>query len=279
MPSSPGILTMDNEWKPMAEQAVLSVLPPSSKLVSFGRHGSPNWASGYKVEVEHQCEKKAYYFKVIYHPCHPEIARGEYESQKALQEYLPNNVSIPAAYGTFKDGKTSFFLTPFRDLSLDVPSPPEFAEVVAKLHTTSVSPTGKFGFHITTYVGRVPVINDWCDTWEEWFTRDFREGLAFERSVNGADLHFDELAAEFLKKVVPRLLRPLETGGRSVKPKLLHGELWEVCVYGHNELDACLLSRRPGSQLDRDHLTAYKNLVPPSEPAEDYEDRLTLYLM
>ncbi|KAB5554342.1 Fructosamine/Ketosamine-3-kinase [Coniochaeta sp. 2T2.1] len=250
---------MDNELKQMAEQAVLN---------------------GKECPYIHQGENKAYYFKVINHPCHPEIARGEYESQKALQKHLPDNVSIPAAYGTFKDGKTSFFLTPFRDLSFDVPTPPEFAEVVAKLHTTSVSPTGKFGFHITTYLGRVPVINDWCDTWEEWFTRDFREGLAFERRVNGADPHFDELAAEFLKKGVPRLLRPLEAGRRSVKPVLLHGDLWEgnikvdwdtgkpvlfdgVCVYGHNE----------------HHLTAYKNLVPPSEPEEEYEDRLTLYMM
>jgi len=29
-----------------------------------------------------------------------------------------------------------------------------------------------------------------------------------------------------LGKVIPRLLRPMETGGRSIKPALVHGDLW-----------------------------------------------------
>lgn len=36
----------------------------------------------------------------------------------------------------------------------------------------------------------------------------------------------ETLKSEMLSKVIPRLLRPLETGGRSVKPSLVHGDLW-----------------------------------------------------
>jgi len=53
-------------------------------------------------------------------------------------------------------------------------------------------------------------------------------------------------------KVIPRLLRPLETNGRTVKPCLVHGDLWygnagvnagtnaslvfdACCFYAHNE--------------------------------------------
>lgn len=34
------------------------------------------------------------------------------------------------------------------------------------------------------------------------------------------------LRTDMLKKVIPRLLRPLETNGRTVKPCLVHGDLW-----------------------------------------------------
>ena len=29
-----------------------------------------------------------------------------------------------------------------------------------------------------------------------------------------------------VEKVIPRLLRPMETNGRSIKPALVHGDLW-----------------------------------------------------
>ena len=42
------------------------------------------------------------------------------------------------------------------------------------------------------------------------------------------------MATPFFDKVVPRLLRPLETGGRSIRPSLIHGDLW----HGNAETDA-----------------------------------------
>jgi hypothetical protein len=41
----------------------------------------------------------------------------------------------------------------------------------------------------------------------------------------GADTEFNSVAEEFFEKVVPRLLRPLQSGGRSIKPTLVHGDL------------------------------------------------------
>ena len=34
------------------------------------------------------------------------------------------------------------------------------------------------------------------------------------------------LDTAMIDKVIPRLLRPMETGGRSIKPSLVHGDLW-----------------------------------------------------
>lgn len=166
---------------------------------------------------------------------------------------MPDNVAIPLAYGPLElNPSTSFFLTPFRDLSDTLPSPAQLVEVLGKLHKTSVSPNGKFGFHVTTFNGVVPVVNDWCDTWEEWFSRQLRSDIQWEQNIRGPDPEFDEVAEEFFKKVIPRLLRPLQTGGRNIKPALVHGDMWHgnvqidiatqrlilfdaCCCYGHNE--------------------------------------------
>lgn len=181
------------------------------------------------------------------------MARGEFESQKELRKYIPKNIASPIAYGTFEsDPSASFLLAPFHRLSEEVVNPQQLAEVLSTLHQTSVSPTGKFGFHVTTFNGVAPLVNDWCDTWEEYFGRQLRADIQWLHGIRGPDAKFDEIAERFLDKVVPRLLRPLETGGRSIKPVLSHGDVWpgnvqsdidtqsvilydSCCCYGHNE--------------------------------------------
>lgn len=114
------------------------------------------------------------------------------------------------------------------------------------------SPTGKFGFHVTTFNGHVPLKNEWCDSWEEWYGRQLRSDINWEQSVRGVDSDFNQVADEFFVKVIPRLLRPLQSGGRSIKPTLVHGDIWHgnaqvdmdtsqvilfdaCCCYAHNE--------------------------------------------
>ena len=36
-----------------------------------------------------------------------------------------------------------------------------------------------------------------------------------------------QLSERLISKVIPRLLRPLETGGRQIQPRLVHGDLWD----------------------------------------------------
>ena len=60
------------------------------------------------------------------------------------------------------------------------------------------------------------------------------------------------LHTAMLEKVIPRLLRPLETNGQSIKPCFVHGDLWDgnatinmandqaivfdaIALYAHNE--------------------------------------------
>lgn len=90
------------------------------------------------------------------------MAEGEYEGQKALAAYIPDNVVHPIAWGTFEqDSKTkAFFIAGFRNLRPEVPTSEEFLPILKQLHQSSVSPNGKFGFHVTTFYGSPPMIND-----------------------------------------------------------------------------------------------------------------------
>jgi fructosamine-3-kinase len=99
--------------------------------------------------------------------------------------------------------------------------------------------------HVPTFNWHVPLRNEWRDTWEEWFTRQFRSDIAWEQSARGADSEFNTVADEFLEKVIPRLLRPLESNGRSIKPTLVHGDVWHENVQVNGDtgrvvlFDAC----------------------------------------
>jgi fructosamine-3-kinase len=181
------------------------------------------------------------------------MARGEFESQAALHNVIPDNVGTPLAWGFLDEDKSkAFFITRFRNLQ-DLPPPlQQSLEMVKRLHQTSESPTGKFGFHVTTYCGPPKMVNDWTDSWEEYFARQFRSDVSYLQQSGQKDAELVKLTEVFIQKVVARLLRPLQTGGRSIKPCLCHGDLWEgniqtdadtqqlvtfdsCAFYGHNE--------------------------------------------
>lgn len=156
------------------------------------------------------------------------MARAEYESQKALLTVIPNNVVAPIAWGYFDgDDKKSFYLSRLRNLRPELPPLRQFLAIVKRLHQSSISPTGKFGFHCKTYWGPPVMRNEWTNSWEEFWGRQFRSDVTYAQQVYGRDEELDSLTEVFVQKVVARLLRPLQTGGRNIKPSLCHGDLWD----------------------------------------------------
>lgn len=70
--------------------------------------------------------------------------------------------------------------------------------------------------------------------------------LGYDERVGGKrDKECEVLIRRLFENVVPRLLGVMERGGRSVRPLLLHGDLWEgdvlvfdgCCFWGHNECE------------------------------------------
>ncbi|KAK2610174.1 hypothetical protein N8I77_003627 [Diaporthe amygdali] len=252
-----------------------------------------------RVGVDVDGEEQQYFFEdfdvqIIDRADWVDMARAEYESQEALSAIIPDNVVAPTAWGYYKSDKTkSFYLAPYLNLRPRLPPLPQFLAIIKKLHQSSVSPTGKFGFHCRTYWGPPVMKNEWTDSWEEFWGRQFRSDIAYVQQVYGRDEELESLTEEFIHKVVARLLRPLQTGGRDIKPSLCHGDLWDGNVqidvdtnqtilfdscafYGHAEVDFQAIGE-PRYALQMDVVDLYKNEVGASEPQEDFYDRHDLY--
>ncbi|KAF7561985.1 hypothetical protein G7046_g2153 [Stylonectria norvegica] len=280
----------------VVDHSSTAALPVGSKVVSIAQHGKTNWSTGLRVDVEVDGAEKEFFIKILDREQAAEMALGEYEAQNALAAYIPDNVVHPIAWGTFQDDASkAFFLTSFRNLRARTPPIAQFLTILKKLHLESVSPNGQFGFPVTTFYGAPPMINDWTDSWEEFFAREFRSNLAYAQRNRGEDAELNAVAEEFISTVIPRLLRPLQTGGRTIKPTLCHGDLWDgniqidietkqpiifdaCCFYGHNEMDLQCM-RDPRYAIGLEFVDLYKREVGASEPQEDFDDRNALYSM
>jgi fructosamine-3-kinase len=89
---------------------------------------------------------------------------GEFNAMTELYKTMPTMVPKPYSFGkcSIEGPETYFFLSQFVDMSDRVPGPNQLCSKLAQLHRTSISPTGKFGFHTTTCQGRIP----WSVGWE-----------------------------------------------------------------------------------------------------------------
>ncbi|TVY71555.1 Protein-ribulosamine 3-kinase-chloroplastic-like protein [Lachnellula suecica] len=222
------------------------------------------------------------------------MVHGEFESMKAIHTLLPKFAPEPIAWGTYETiPDTHFFLYEYRNMVDEMPDPHKFSARLAALHQNSQSPTGKFGFHMTTYSGNLPQMNEWEQSWETFFAKNLRLALKLELEAKGHDPEFDVLVPILFDKVIPRLLRPLESEGRIVKPSLVHGDLWYAnsgidvdtedslifdacCFYAHNEYE--FGQWRPVcNRFGAEYLEAYHSYVQISPPEEDYDGRLDLY--
>ena len=104
------------------------------------------------------------------------MAKGEFEGLKALHAIIPSNTPQPIAHGTYaKDPNRHFFLCDFHEMKDDMSSTERSVAAAAELHEKSDSLTGKFEFHCTTHAGNHPMQTSWCESWEEFFSRQLRE--------------------------------------------------------------------------------------------------------
>lgn len=145
---------------------------------------------------------------------------------KALHEVSPDFTPKPYGWGSFEsDPNKHFFICEYIDLTDDIFDPVLVCEKLADLHRRSqdFSPNGQFGFDITTCNGTFPQDNRWCESWEAFYIQQLKGAFKLEQESQGPCKEYDVLLPALYEKVVPRLLRPLETGGNTIRPSLIHG--------------------------------------------------------
>jgi protein-ribulosamine 3-kinase len=219
---------------------------------------------------------------------------GEFKSMTEIHNAVSEFAPTPIAWGTYaSDPDIRFFLCSFHEMSDELPDLQRSSARVAELHRKGKSPTGKYGFPCTTFQGNLPQDNTWTATWEEFYVNGMRRMLQLEEESQGRSQELQELCGKMYEMVIPRLLRPLETGGREIEPCLVHGDLWygnastdlatseplvfdACCFYAHNEYETGTW-RPTRYKLGRPYVKAYHKHFPVSVPVEDHDDRNALY--
>lgn len=195
----------------------------------------------------------SFFLKVTQHDTGKAMVSGEFVSMSLLHEASPAITPKPIGWGTYAaDPDVHYFLCEFLVMTNQVPDEQKLGKALADLHLNSTSPNGMYGFAIPTYQATIPQRVEWQGSWEVFFHNLMERILRVEWASQGPDKELKQLTEAIMTKVIPRLLRPLESGGRQIQPRLVHGDLWDgntsstadtntpvifdaTCLYAHNE--------------------------------------------
>lgn len=291
----PNALSISGDF-PLDENVVAG-LPNGTKVISANKFGTSAWTITARINVKLPDGTPVRYFlKCAAEDSGRVMMEGEYNAMSELYKTMPNFVPKPVSWGKYRVGNldTYFFLSHFIDMNDRVPEPNQLCSKLAQLHRNSVSPEGKFGLQATTCQGRTPQDVSWEGSWTKFYSNLLRHVADLDFEVNG---YWEELALlekRIFESVIPRLIGALERDGRSVKPSLIHADLWEGntgtsyetgdiyifdsgAYYAHNEMEIadwrCHYNKIHNKVYTRTYLRHYG----PSEPKEEWDDRNRMY--
>lgn len=214
------------------------------------------------------------------------MSEGQFEADKAIYDISPHFALKPICWGKYlSPGPDHYFLlAEFREIGQQPPEPKKLTARLAEFHKNSVSPTGKFGFHTTTCHGKTPQLtNIWKESWEELYHDQLKLMMELDIKKHGHLAEFEFLSKLVLDICIPKLLRPLQSEGRSIKPCLVHLNIWDQntatdietgepfifdgsAFYAHNEYELGNW-RSPRHRLSgKAYIRNYKNHFPASQP-------------
>ncbi|KAK4555302.1 hypothetical protein LTR86_007599 [Recurvomyces mirabilis] len=286
-------------------------LDPSNVTSSGGVGGGTSSASTSSITVKGSNGTTTKYFiKTGKGKAAEVMFAGEHQSLTAIRDIVPT--LCPRSYGHGKLADTpnrAFLVTDFLDLSGRGSSASSNANIMtlaqklAELHTTP-APTPKgydkpqFGFPVPTCCGDTQQDNAFCSSWEDFYANHrLRFIVAQSQKSNGTDKQLEDMVEATCTKVIPRLIGDKHlNNGKGVAPVVVHGDLWSgnasmgrlpgmtgpediiydaSAVYAHSEFELGIMKMFGG--FGGGFLKEYHQLVPKTEPVDEYDDRVALY--
>ena len=140
------------------------------------------------------------------------LGDAEWEGLKEL--YKCKSIRTPKCYGTIEMDHHAYLLLEHLDLRAHSnESMSQLGANLAKMHKMT---SQRFGFHENNYIGSTPQINNWCDSWIDFY-RDARL-IPQAYMLGKADI---ETQSELLASKLESFFSDYEP-----VPSLLHGDLW-----------------------------------------------------
>jgi protein-ribulosamine 3-kinase len=279
------------------DQSLIAEFPPGSRIVNVNRFGTSAWTTIARLSVEHpDGGVKLYFLKCALNETGRYMMEGEFNAMSELYQTMPEFIPKPYSWGKYhiEQPETYFFLSEFINMSHGMPDPNQLCSKLAQLHRKSVSPTGKFGFHVTTCQGNTPQQVSWESSWAIFFSKLLTHVLNLDVETNGTWEDFNTLARRAIESVIPRLIGAVETQGRTIKPCLIHADLWEgntgtsyetgsiylfdsAAFYAHNEMEIGDWRCHYNKIHNKVYTQTYLRHFAPSEPREEWDDRNRMY--
>ncbi|KAK4153161.1 Fructosamine kinase-domain-containing protein [Chaetomidium leptoderma] len=284
MADSMSIAPEDAIQRHLVDPSVLAVLPDVRGILNI-RHLPPSrWAKTSRIQVRQtDGSEESYFLKVSVGYPGREALKGEFEATSAIHAITPDFCPNPIAWGSLRNESNAYFyVCKYYHFSADLPEPGPFCEKLARLHKSHTSPGGRFGFHCTTYNGDLPQDNTWSNTWEAFFANGLRHVLNVrEERAGGPSAELDVLLPALFERVIPRLLRPMESSGRKIQPSLVHGDLWFGNSGVEQNTGQAVVFDPAGffAHNECGYFESYLLHMKPSEPKEDFDDRNALYAL
>jgi len=292
------------------DSAVVALLKldPENTSVSSGGGGGMSSASTSRITTKlADGSSKSYFMKTGKGKAAEIMFAGENASLNAIHNAVPTLSPRSYGNGTFTDSaSTSFLVTDYLEHSSRSKSGSSggmsLAQKLARLHTTPAPvPDGydkpQFGFPVPTCCGDTPQDNTFSSSWADFYAnRRLRFIDKQSQKSNGHDKQLTDLVERTCAQVVPRLIGDDHlNGGKGVMPVVVHGDLWSgnaqtgklpgmekpeplvfdsSACYAHSEFELGIMKMFGGfSGIMED----YHQLLPKTEPREEYEDRVRLY--
>ncbi|KAI0196600.1 Fructosamine kinase-domain-containing protein [Xylaria flabelliformis] len=270
-------LAIDDNF--VLDRAVVYAIGRDKKILVAKPYNNSTWAStGRIIARDSHGTTHDYFVKLVKGGHAGKRVLGEFSCMSELYKTMPSIVPTPRGFGPCVDSGDYFFL----------------CDYIAELHKRSISPTGKFGFHVTPYDGKLPLDAEWESSWVTFYTKLLRGVYKLDVKANGEWKELDDAMAITLDRVIPRLLGPLEEGGRSVKPCLIHGDLWEENIgtdprteeiyifdscsyYAHHEMAIGMWRVDHHQMHSKIYRDTYFKFFRADEPTGECDDRNRLY--